>query len=299
MLLSNIYALDVTSAYLSWTERHVFLGRLRFLLHVHLFRNPISRSNFTALYVFWFFIFCFLSRFLIFLLFKFLCFNSLKVSLDIGFFCFFLHSNFLFITFFFFLTWNEYAEFCEMYTIFFRNRQLSQNKTLNERLVWFWNRQSFMCYDNLSQNCDIPQIMNICIYRTRYWQKDPRNNTARGYVFFTHGLIPILTPTILWELQIGTRPIYYRPQRSWAKVIFLQACVCPQGGRGVCLSACWDAHRPPLGADPPGNRPPSWEADCSIRLTSGRYVSYWNAFLLLICSLPVGIGLYEKAMITK
>ena len=60
----------------------------------------------------------------------------------------------------------------------------------------------------------------------------------------------------------------YRPQRSWAKVIFSQACVCPQGGRGVCLSACWDippGSRPPLGADPPcppprpdppGTRPP-------------------------------------------
>ena len=54
---------------------------------------------------------------------------------------------------------------------------------------------------------------------------------------------------------------YYRPQRSWAKVIFSQACVCPQGG--VCLSACWDI--PPfLGADmppweqtqPPGSRHP-------------------------------------------
>ena len=147
VLLSNICAFDVTSAYLSWIERHVFLDRLRFLLHVHLFRNPISRSNFTALYVFLFFVFCFMSRFLIFLLFKLLCFNSLKVSLDIGFFCFFLHSNFLFITFFFFPTWNEYVEFSEMYTIFFRNRrQLSHNKTLNERLVWFfWNRQSFMC----------------------------------------------------------------------------------------------------------------------------------------------------------
>ena len=27
--------------------------------------------------------------------------------------------------------------------------------------------------------------------------------------------------------------LFYRPQRSWAKVIFLQACVCPQGGWGV------------------------------------------------------------------
>ena len=99
-----------------------------------------------------------------------------------------------------------------------------------------------------------------------------------------------------------------------AKVMFLQVCVCPQGGEGVCLSACWDAI-PPWMENPPGTRqtpqmeeprlgpsrpPPGWrnhppprdqadpprmeeppprEADSSIRSTSGRYASYWNAFL--------------------
>ena len=94
----------------------------------------------------------------------------------------------------------------------------------------------------------------------------------------------------------------YRPQRSWAKVIFSQACVCPQGGEG-CLPQCMLGsprsrppppgsrppleQRPPPGADtppqeqtpppgadsPPGpGTPPPREADCSIRLT--------NAFLL-------------------
>ena len=37
-------------------------------------------------------------------------------------------------------------------------------------------------------------------------------------------------------------------------------CVCPQGGEGVCLSACWDAipprWRPPWMENPPGWRPP-------------------------------------------
>ena len=42
----------------------------------------------------------------------------------------------------------------------------------------------------------------------------------------------------------------------------------------------------PPGADPPWSRPPGAdtsprEADCSIRSTSGRYASYWNAFLSL------------------
>ena len=106
---------------------------------------------------------------------------------------------------------------------------------------------------------------------------------------------------------------YYRSQRSWAKVMFLQACVCPQGG---CLPQCMLGY-PPRTRHPPGSRhpprpgnptsppdqapprpgtppdqetppsppdqaPPPPEADCSIRLTSGRYASYWNAFLLTI-----------------
>ena len=111
---------------------------------------------------------------------------------------------------------------------------------------------------------------------------------------------------------------YYRPQRSWAKVMFLQASVIlSTGGKGVCLSACWDArpppqeqtltppdqahpprdqeppppdqahhhHQPPRPgtppldqAHPPHQAPPP-EADASIRSMSGRYASYWNAFL--------------------
>ena len=99
-----------------------------------------------------------------------------------------------------------------------------------------------------------------------------------------------------------------------AKVIFLHLSVIHSVDRGgVCLSACWDT---PLGADtppqsrhnpqsrhppradtpphrsrhPPGTKyTPSGtkytprEADSSIRSTSGRYTSYWNAFLF---SLP-------------
>ena len=124
---------------------------------------------------------------------------------------------------------------------------------------------------------------------------------------------------------------YYRPQRSWAKVIFSQTCVknsVHTGGVWGCLPQCMlgytprPAGRPPLEqtpprtkhvsrilstwggrvsasvhaeihppdqADPPRSRqippkqtPPSREADSSIRSTSGRYASYWNAFLLLL-----------------
>ena len=63
---------------------------------------------------------------------------------------------------------------------------------------------------------------------------------------------------------------FYRPQRSWAKVMFLQASVILLMG-GVCLSACWDTppweqtsprsrHNPPRsrppGADTPLEQPP-------------------------------------------
>ena len=88
-----------------------------------------------------------------------------------------------------------------------------------------------------------------------------------------------------------------------AKVMFLQACVCPQGWRGFCLSAYWDTpprtrhtttlprdqadppgpgrHTPPGPGRPPRTRQTPRKADSSRRSTSGRYASYWNAFLLL------------------
>ena len=88
-----------------------------------------------------------------------------------------------------------------------------------------------------------------------------------------------------------------------AKVIFLHLSVIHSVHRGGgCLSACWDTTPPgadppgadipqsrhPPGADtppwssPPGSRHPPWEAHSSIRSTSGRYASYWNAFLLVL-----------------
>ena len=105
---------------------------------------------------------------------------------------------------------------------------------------------------------------------------------------------------------------YYRPQRSWGKVIFSEACAKNSVQKeGVCPIASWDAtppdqrqapprarcRHPPgtRGRHPPGAEPPSpgtrdrhppypgtdpqhsacWE----IRATSGRYASYWNVIL--------------------
>ena len=105
---------------------------------------------------------------------------------------------------------------------------------------------------------------------------------------------------------------HYRPQRSCGQAnIFTPVCHSVHRG-GFCLSACWnttphppdqaDTSHPPRtrqtpprqGRPPPGpGRPPQTrhppppdqapppEADSSIRSTSGRYASYWNAFLFL------------------
>ena len=51
---------------------------------------------------------------------------------------------------------------------------------------------------------------------------------------------------------------YYWPQRSWAKVMFLQASVILLTGEGVCLRACWDTpqEQTPPGADTPPQSTP-------------------------------------------
>ena len=81
---------------------------------------------------------------------------------------------------------------------------------------------------------------------------------------------------------------FYRPQRSWAKVMFLQASVIlSTGGGGVHAGQCMLGYHPPpreqtpLGADTPQEQTPPPEADSGIRSTSGRYASYWNAFLFV------------------
>ena len=84
---------------------------------------------------------------------------------------------------------------------------------------------------------------------------------------------------------------YYRPQRSWGKVIFSQASVILFTG-GICLSACWDTTPPPPRTRqapsqdqvPPGTRnpPPQSRAYWEIRSTSRRYAFYWNAILFLV-----------------
>ena len=76
-----------------------------------------------------------------------------------------------------------------------------------------------------------------------------------------------------------------------AKVMFLQASVCPQGvgGGGVCPRSRHPPSRHPLGADSPWNRhppgadtPPEQTPPPRYGHCCGRYASYWNAFLSII-----------------
>ena len=74
---------------------------------------------------------------------------------------------------------------------------------------------------------------------------------------------------------------FYRPQRSCCKVMFSQASVILFTGEGV-----WQTPPPPPGRHSPqvdtrpGRHPPPRDGYCS-----GRYVSYWNAFLLISASI--------------
>ena len=110
------------------------------------------------------------------------------------------------------------------------------------------------------------------------------------------------------KYSIHLSPFYYRPQRSCGQGnIFTPVChsFCSRGGGLPQCMLGYHHHpppgsrpppeqtppkqTPPLGPDtprsrhtplpPPGADTPPREADSSIRSTSGRYASYWNAFL--------------------
>ena len=115
--------------------------------------------------------------------------------------------------------------------------------------------------------------------------------------------------------------LYYRPQ---TKIMFLHLCVILfTGGRGVCIQGRLGRPRgwadppwmqtpqgwadiPLLDADPPGVGQIPWmqtplpglgrapPIDPPIRSTSGRYASYWNAFLFFSnFTIPYRAGFFQ------
>ena len=64
-----------------------------------------------------------------------------------------------------------------------------------------------------------------------------------------------------------------------AKVMFLQVSVILL--TGGCLPQCMLGYHPPR-ADPSPREQNPREADSGIRSMSGRYASYWNAFLFTV-----------------
>ena len=130
-----------------------------------------------------------------------------------------------------------------------------------------------------------------------------------GEVYVVKFELPQLDPCKSIYDKVKLLPVcHYRPQRSCGQGnVFTGVCDSVHRG-GVCLSACWDTTTPrsrhPLGAGtpleqtPPGSRHTPWSrppkqtppppgADTlpprsrlrHIRSMSGRYASYWNAFL--------------------
>ena len=76
-----------------------------------------------------------------------------------------------------------------------------------------------------------------------------------------------------------------------AKVMFLLVSVI----LFTCLRQTPPQEQTPPGADPPRADPPQSDIpppgpDSSIRSTSGRYASYWNAFLLLFLAISLYVN---------
>ena len=131
---------------------------------------------------------------------------------------------------------------------FFSKRCLEDISPFFGPLVWtisvFWLHQSYLRW-----------IPSLACFIT-YMQWIPQIGWAQIQDWACRCFKPCdKTDPLLNELcRLG---YYYRPQRSWSKVIFSQASVILFTG-GVCLSACWDTipHQAPPDQAPPRTRHP-------------------------------------------
>ena len=119
------------------------------------------------------------------------------------------------------------------------------------RRNWIWlHFNMYLCFVIakwcLTSRMDIVFFLNLIHF--------DRTNNLDPYVFTDTVVLPyILLITIFTLSQWTGWRHFYRPQRSWAKVIFSQACVCPQGGG--CLPQCMLGYTP-RSRHPPEQTPP-------------------------------------------
>ena len=80
--------------------------------------------------------------------------------------------------------------------------------------------------------------------------------------------------------EVSVKPYlssYYRPQTKFAKVMFSQVFVCPWGGGSLSRGVSFQRRVSVRGVSVQGGL-----CQGDIRMVkSGRYASYWNAFLFL------------------
>ena len=94
-------------------------------------------------------------------------------------------------------------------------------------------------------------------------------------------------PVLISLLRLLTSWYFYRPQRSWGKVMFLHVSVILfTGGLPQCMLGYTALERtlpPPRRRPLPGRHLPTVSSTCwEIWATSGWYASYWNAYLLFL-----------------
>ena len=106
-----------------------------------------------------------------------------------------------------------------------------------------------------------------------------------GNLHFKVVILGNMFEKLLYFLLVLFRKVwyYYRPQRSCGQGnVFTGVCLSTGGRVSASVHAGMPDPPPRTRQTPPrdqADNPPSREADSSIRSTSGRYASHWNAFL--------------------
>ena len=108
----------------------------------------------------------------------------------------------------------------------------------------------------MCQSCRSFSIQSsTCDRKTKGWTNRVNNTMVP--------IFPDWQNSLTFPVSFSIFQYFYRPQRSWAKVIFSQACVKNSvhggGGEGGCLPQCMVGYTPKDQAAPPGTRqtPPS------------------------------------------